>query len=231
MEIPLFLAMTAGEVRSAAYFPEHLAWMACHFSAYGLGLSNLPKDLPPGSMLILGDRIPICGHDPCLVAETLCKAARELRCSCILLDFQGSSGEAHAIIKEILASAHCPVGVSESYAGDFDCPVLLPPIAPHGPLAETLSAWNGREIWLELSAEGTQITVTAEGSQYTPIPFYEPADTAHFEEALHCHYEITVTDKQISFHLGRTEADWKALLEEAKQFGVTQAVGLWQELG
>lgn len=231
MEIPVFLAMTAGEVLAAEALPQRLAWMACHFSAYGTGLSNLPKSLPEGSMLMLNDRTPVCGHDPQLVAKMLCDTAERFRCDSILLDFQRQDcPEADNIIEAVLKQASRPVGVTTGYAKDFDCPVLLPPVAPHVPLSEPLAPWKGREIWLELAAEGTQITVTTEGSQYTPLPFCEPPETAHKEEALHCHYEITVEEDRILFQLGRTEEDLTSLLKEAKEYSVTRAVGLWQEL-
>ena len=88
MEIPLFLAMTAAELRGAASMPSHPAWMACHFSCYGTGISNVPKRLPAGSMLMLNDRTPMCGHDPELVARMLCDAAEEFQCDSILLDLE-----------------------------------------------------------------------------------------------------------------------------------------------
>ena len=47
MAITPFLAMTAAEFRKKEDLPDKIAWMACHFSPYGLGLSNLPQRLPP----------------------------------------------------------------------------------------------------------------------------------------------------------------------------------------
>ena len=47
MAIRPFLAMTAAEIRGTETLPPKTAWMACHFSPYSTGLSNLPKDLPP----------------------------------------------------------------------------------------------------------------------------------------------------------------------------------------
>ena len=230
MEIPLFLAMTAAEVSQAEELPERLGWMACHFSAYGTGLSNLPKTLPPGSMLMLNDRTPICGHAPRQVAETLCGAAQRLQCDCISLDFQRKDqAELLPIIEAVLERAGCPVGVSALYAKDFDCPVLVPPITPYTPLEEALTPWKGREIWLELTAEGTQITVTPEGSRYAPLPDYVPPKTAHLEKDLSCHYEIEVSENEVRFLLGRTEADLQSLLKKAKEFNTTRTLRLWQE--
>lgn len=230
MEIPLFLAMTAAEFRGAEVLPEHPAWMACHFSSYGTGLSNIPRTLPPGSMLMLNDRTPICGHDPELVAQTLCDTAQFLKCDSILLDFQRTAcAELYEIIGAVLAQASCPVAVSSLYASDFDCPVLVPPIPPHALPAEALAPWDHRELWLELSSEGTQISVTETGSQYTSLPHYLPENNAHWEQELHCHYQIIIEDDQVLFQLGRNEEDQNSLLNAAEALEVTRALRLWQE--
>lgn len=231
MEIPLFLAMTAAELRSVAEIPENPAWMACHFSSYGLGISNIPNGLPTGAMLILNDRIPISGHDPELVAATLCAAAERLRCDSILLDFQRDDREGLVcVIKAVLGKACCPVGVSALYAADFDCPVLLPPIAPHIPMEEAIEPWKGRELWLELSAEGTQIAVTEQGSCYTRLPHYLPAEGAHREAPLHCHYETVIEEDRILFNLGRRAEDQISLQNALIPLGATRALALWQEM-
>ncbi len=230
MEIPVFLAMTAGEVAQAEELPERLAWMACHFSAYGTGISNIPKALPPGSMLMLNDRTPVCGHAPDAVAKALCEAAERLQCDCILLDLQRPEQEGLLpIIRAVLDRASCPVGVSALYAEDLDCPVLVPPVAPYQPLKKALTPWAGRELWLELSTQGTQITVTQEGSYYAPLPFYEPPEKGHYDQELCCHYEIQPEEKEVRFLLGRTETDLQTLLEKAKAFNVTHSIRLWQE--
>ena len=71
MAIRPFLAMTAAEIRGTETLPPKTAWMACHFSPYSTGLSNLPKALPPGSMVILDDITPIHGHDSETIAALL----------------------------------------------------------------------------------------------------------------------------------------------------------------
>ena len=77
MPIPCYLAMTAAEYARAKELPGRLAWMACHFAPYGTGVVNLPQQLPEGSVLMLNDRIPICGHDPLLVADMLSRSIRQ----------------------------------------------------------------------------------------------------------------------------------------------------------
>jgi hypothetical protein len=59
------------EIQNSPHLPERIAWMACHFSAYGKGISNMPTSLPPGAALILNDRMPPFGHDPATVAKEL----------------------------------------------------------------------------------------------------------------------------------------------------------------
>lgn len=230
MEIPLYLAMTAAEFHAAQALPTKPAWMACHFSPYGTGLSNIPRTLPPGSMLMLNDRIPICDHDPQSVAQTLCDTAKALECGCILLDLQRKPCDGGMdVIRAVLKQAGCPVGVSALYAEEFDCPVLVAPIPTHIAPKEPLSAWEGREIWLELSTEGTQITVTEEGSRYTPLPGFQVISGSHAEAELLCHYKITAEEARILFQIGRTPEDQAALIQAAIGCGVTKAVGLWQE--
>lgn len=231
MEIPLYLAMTAAEFQRVKDLPDPLAWMACHFSSYGTGISNVPASLPPGSMLMLNDRIPINGHDPKLVSKTLCDAAQSLGCTGIVLDFQRTGCDAlFDVVQAVLRQAGCPVGVSEPYAADFNCPVLMLPLPPHVSAKEALARQNGREIWLELSAEGTQISVTEEGSSYTSLSCVAFDGIIHSEPELHCHYNITVAEDRVIFQLGRTKEDQAALLETAAKLGVTGAFGLWQEL-
>ena len=43
MVIRPFLAMTAAEIRANPDISSPIGWMACHFSPYGTGLSNLPE--------------------------------------------------------------------------------------------------------------------------------------------------------------------------------------------
>ena len=86
MPLPIYLAMTAAEFQQNSPKSNEVAWMACHFSAYGTGISNCPKLLQPGAILILNDRTPVCGHDPDLVAAQLKELAERFSCSRVLLD-------------------------------------------------------------------------------------------------------------------------------------------------
>lgn len=230
MALPLYLAMTAAEMEENTLFPPHLAYMACHFSPYGTGLSNIPKKLPPGSMLILNDRTPIHRHDSDWICEQLSDCIEALHCSSLLLDFQRQDCEETSTLAEkLIGSLSCPVGLSEGYAKAFSCPVLLPPPPLDVALDKYLLPWQGREIWLEAALEGLQITLTADGSKTVPIPYPTFSD-GFMDETLHCHYHTQTGADFAEFTLYRTREDLDALLSEAESLGVTTAIGLWQEL-
>ena len=230
MALPLYLAMTGAEFCAADKLPSKTAWMACHFSPYGTGLSNLPGALPEGSMLILNDRTPIHGHDPRLVASQLKECAEKRKAACVLLDFQrlGCAGTS-AIAEAVVNGLSCPVGVSEPYAGGLDCPVFLPPTPPDTPLSDYLSPWRGREVWLEAALTCDTITITPDGASRASA--FPPPSLPHLDPTLHCRYAITLGDGAAQFTLCRTADTLPGLLEEAESLGVTQAVGLFQELG
>ena len=222
--------MTAAEFQKTSPLPEHAAWMACHYSPYGLGLSNCPRQLPEEAMLILNDRTPPQAHDPEVIARQLKELAESLHYKYILLDFQRPDlPENAAVVKAVLSAPPCPVGVSELYAREVSCPVFLPPVPHHVPLSEHLAPWQGREIWLEAALDRETITVTEKGAAVSP-PSGPFPDSGPEDGDLHCHYHIRTCSDRIDFTLWRTKDDLAALLEQAEGAGVTQAVGLWQEL-
>lgn len=230
MAIAPILAMTAAEMYTASSLPPKVAWMACHFSPYGLGLSNLPKELPPGSLLIVDDITPPHGHNPILIAEQLSTCVESLQCSGVLLDFQRQGcEETQAIAKYLTAALPCPTAVSECYAHELDCPVFLPPLPPSVAMQGYLAPWNNREVWLELGTDGEMITLTEEGAESSLLPYPGSDLTGFTDERLHCHYQIETKENSARFTLWRTQDDWEQLLEEAAKLGVVGAVGLYQE--
>ncbi len=223
----LYLAMTAAEIAAKKPLPSPLAYMACHFSAYGAGLSNIPETLPEGSILILNDRTPIMGHDPKLVAAQLKEAAERLGCSRLLLDFQrAGEPETFPILEEILSCVSCPTAVSEAYARELSCPVFLPPVPLCKPLCSHLAPWEGREVWLEVSADAVTATLTESGCRFAPCP--APNDTLpHFDRELFCHYGLELTQNSAVFTVHRTWEDLQTLMQSQE---ITCFVGLYQEL-
>ena len=228
MVLPLYLAMTAAEIRANTDFPPNIGYMACHFSPYGTGLSNCPMHLPEGSMLILNDRTPIHGHDHGLIADQLTELVEKLRCDSVLLDFQRVDvPELSLLAQKLSAALPCPVGVSDLYAADSDCSIFMPPVMPDTPLSEHLAPWQGRDIWLDISTEGLEITLTEKCASTVRLP-RQILPACHGDTALHCHYRIDVGEN-IRFTLFRTEQDLQDLLAEAKHLGISRAVGLYQE--
>lgn len=231
MALPVYLAMTASEFAGLQSLPKRIAWMACHFSCYGTGLSNLPQRLPEGAMLIVNDRMPIDNHDPQRIADELASLTQTLPVGAILLDFQQENCPALLeVAKAVTRHLALPVGVTEYYAQTLDCAVFLPPPAPHCCLKAHLAPWQGRQIWLEAAMESQILTVTRTGTKRSaPMP-YQAFEPSFENTALHCRYHTAVTNEQVVFTLFRTRQCLHALLNEAEQLGVCRAVGLYQQL-
>lgn len=227
MPLPLYLAMTAAEISKNSSPPSHLAYMACHFSPYSTGLSNLPTELPPKSMLIVNDRIPVQDHDPVRIRDQLEQLMDRFSTSSLLLDLQRpNEAQTRAIVKALM-DLPCPVAVTEQYADGLDCPVFIS-LPVHTPPKQVASAWQGRDLWLEATTDQLCITLTEDGahiSQETPPQVYPFRD-----DTLICHYKAQVMNDQIRFHLHRDRQDLEELLSHAQELGFTCAVGLWQEL-
>lgn len=232
MAIRRYLAMTAAEILASGDLPPKIAWMACHFSPYCTGLSNLPKALPAGSLLILDDFTPICGHDPEQIAAQLKQRAEALECAGILLDFQRPGNPETAALAQYLTQAlPRTVAVSQPYAQGLSAPVLLPPVPHHVPLREYLAPWQGREIWLEMALGAERITLTSHGAEFADISREETKTEGFADTNLQSHYAAETSESAATFTLWRTARDLDALLEEAEANGVSTAVGLYQELG
>ncbi len=158
MPIAGYFALTAAEYQAAPPVSP-VAWMACHFSPYGTGLSNLPDVLPPGSLLMLNDRTPIQGHDPERIAAQLEAFWERQPCRGLVLDFQRPGcGESQALAAFLCRSCSVSVAVSSLYAQELDCPVFLPPVPLDVPAETWLAPWQGREIWLDLALEAQKLT-------------------------------------------------------------------------
>lgn len=229
MALPLYLALTAAEFQNCSSLPEHAAWMACHYSPYAPGLSNRPQSLPDGAMVILNDRTPPQGHDPVRIAGQLRELTESFPCGGVLLDFQRPAlPENAAVARAVTAALPCPVGVSELYAKDLNCPVFLPPAPPHIPLKEYLSPWEGREIWLDAAPDCQVITVMEDGAAF--VSASPPAGSALRDDDLFCHYTLEISDDRIIFTLYRNAEDLHDLLASAEELCITRAIGLWQEL-
>ncbi len=232
MPIAHYLAMTAAEMAGNSAFPRHAAWMACHFSPSGVGLSNLPNWLPPDCLLILDDSTPIHDHAPERIASELSGCMEKFQCAGLLLDFQ-RPGEAQTreLTAHLCEALPSPVVVSDVYAEGLDCPVFLSPVAPDEAMASRLARWQGREVWLDTTMEGLEIVLTEKGAKSATLPHQKYPDCGLEDRLLHCHYRISLSENSAVFTLWRTKSDISAQLEEAEALGVTAAVGLYQEFG
>lgn len=231
MVLPLYLSMTPAEIAARQSLPTAMAYMACSFSPYTLGLTGIPSALPTGSMLILNDRMGCQGHSPDLVAGQLQNAVEQLGCESVLLDFQRApEPESEAIASKIVQTLSCPVAVTEAFAARLDCPVFLSPAPLHVPVEAHLSSWQGREIWLEAALGQEEIQVTAEGTSAVAQFPSEGLTGGFFEEMLCCYYRTKIDTDHITFTLYDTPESLQKKLAQATSLGVTRAVGLWQEL-
>ena len=230
MALTLYLAMTAAELQNCRQIPEHVAWMACHFSPYSNGISNVPAQLPTGSVLILNDRIPPQGHDPQLVAQQLQQAVEALAVSRVLLDFQRPDcPETAAIANAVVSACPCQVGVTVPYAQELDCPVFWTPRL-RTPLPEQLKNWLGREVWLEAALDCEVITVTELDSVVSAAPLPKCSPANKLDPQLHCRYFTDPQEDRVQFTVWRDMEALRTLLAAAEAQGVTCAVGLYQQL-
>lgn len=231
MAAALYLAMTAAEFLTYSSLPQNAAWMACHFSPYSTGLTNLPQSLPSGALLILNDRIPFSGHDLSRIAEQLRQTVDTLSCMGVLLDFQQPDVPMLAhLAEDLVGTLPCPVAVPDNYAHGIDCPVFLPPCPHHTPLSEHLAPWQGRELWLDLASDSETLTLTPKGAHILPLPLGELPEGGHWDPQLHCHYRTETGTDFARFTLWRTKEDLETLAKEAEQLGIKTMVGLYQEL-
>ncbi len=229
MPIPCYLALTAAEFANTTPLPDKIAWMACHFSCYGTGLSNLPDHLPEGSLIILNDRTPADRHDPHRILAQLLELEEALKPDGFLLDFQRSGMTLNKKIAQVLVNGlSCPVGVTAEYAKDLNCPVFLEPPPLHMALADHIAPWASREIWLEAALEARRYTVTAEGCNIQDTENEPLAEPVFTEESLFCRYHIDLLEDAAVFTLQRSKTELDILLEQACD--ITRAVGLYQQL-
>ena len=228
MGLQRYMAITGTEFYNLSRLPPNPAWMACHFSGYSSGLSNMPASFPKGSLIMLDDSTPIQGHDPGRILAELKQLYDRIQPDGFLLDFQReNSPETAVLVRQLCQGLPCPVAVSHLYAAELDCPVFLPPPPLHKTPEAYLRRWCGREIWLEIAPDSQAIAVTEDGCQYFPGTDASLADPVFYHEGLFCRYHTQVLKDRVIFTLQRGEQEWEKLLAQAEEFGVTACVGLY----
>lgn len=223
MAIACYLAMTAAEFSVCTDLPSQIGWLSCHFSPSGPGLSNIPKALPPDSVLILDDSTPYHGHRADVILHQLQEAIIAMKIRAVILDFQRQKNQdVEALVSILQKELPCSVPTPPEYGGSGA--VFLPPCPLHRPLKKHLAPYKGREIWLDISPLPAQITVTTKSSHYETIK--DIPDAPHWEPTIHCHYNIGVENDCVVFSLIRNHESW---LAEAEKLDITALVGLSQE--
>lgn len=225
----VFLAQTRGEMN--APLPPRFAYMACHFSLYGRGLSNLPDALPPDSILLLDDSTPPNGHDPDIVARQLTELVNRFSVKAVLLDFQNAeTEESRAMVAALVRALPKKIAVTEVYAKDFPCSVFLSPTPVNMSLETHLSPWLQQGVFLEIAPDALQIAVTEKGSFFCPVPVNQYRTLPLTDHLLHCHYQVEASPEKAIFTLQRTKEDLTELVRRAYTMGILGAVGLYREL-
>lgn len=225
----VYLAVTTGEMEE--FLPKKTAFLSCHFSSSGQGLSNIPQRLPENSLLLLDDSMPLCGHDPAVVVKQLQDLVKDFSVNAILLDFQGEKTEQlQTMAQEILRGVPCPVAATEWYAKNLGCPVFLSAPPADSTLEKHLKRWLKQGVFMEIAPCGAKMEVTENGCKKEHFPFANAENLPLYNGKLRCHYDVEVFPDRAVFTLGRTKDDLAALADEAAKLGVLGTVGLYQEL-
>lgn len=230
MSIPLYLAMTAADFFRCAEIPPHIAWMSLHFSPSGLGLSNLPAVLPPGSMVILDDQIPWNGHS----SEQVCRELRGLlntrKIHSLLLDFERPPRpETLSLAQRILSLCKeigCSVGLPRSYRTTGEGALFLPPLPCDFP-PDKLSS-EADEVWLEVAPTGLTADILPNQvllEESAPIPLSGvPVFT---DPTLHCCYSSIPTSQGVRIRLFDTKETIQRKAPIWEKRGVTRLIGIY----
>lgn len=227
-----YLAMTPAEITSAKQLPPYPAWMACHFSPDGPGLSNLPKELPADCMIILNDQTPVAGHDPQYIVEQLTTLDEKLKPKYFLLDLQRpAQPQTETIVQAVAKKFGRKVGVSEYYAVGLPTPVFVGACPLRVPLETHLQKWAGREIWLEAALDAETVTVDETGSRVESSVLHPLGEPAFTDDTLCCRYHTELLGDRAVFTVQRDQEALQALLSKAETLGVKLTVGLYQQLG
>lgn len=230
MGLTRFIALTAGEFSRCACLNFPVAWMACHFSPYHTGLSNLPEQLPQGSLIMINDSAPIYNHDSHKITQQLQHLLQDLQPKGFVLDFQRPDfPENKALAEHLVNVLPCPVAVSDLYAQGLSCPVFLsaPPLAV--PLDRHIKPWKDREIWLEAVLTQETLTLTGVGCDREET-FLTSDPLPYCHQTLHCQYDFVLEENQAVFTLRRTETELSSFLRCAESLGITTAISLYQQM-
>ena len=225
MDIKCYIAMTEAEIYSAPKLPQHTAWMACHFSPYGTGLTNLPRRLPENAMVILNDRIPPSGHDMVEIADTL----NSINCNCYLLDFQiPKKKETEILVQYLSSQLRKPAAVSEYYSHCTNGPILAG-LSPHRKVSDIIHDHSDREIWLELTTDIQMLSVYSDHTESISMNTGKQWKKYIAWDGICSRYHIELFDDHVDYYFSRTIPQIKQHLSQIDQTKITKAIALYQQ--
>lgn len=214
-----YVAVTAKEMSNLQ--GQNLAWMACRFDPKGKGLTNLPEQLPAGSLILVDDLHPLGQHDLSFICRQLRQLCQRLQCAGIVLDLQRPKSSRSLQMVNALLQLPIPVAVTGEYARNLNCPVFL--TAPmHIKLQKLLAPWNGREVWLDVPM-GLKILHQGKIIEETATP----QSNYQWDRFLCCGYVRHSPDR---FTLCRSKQMLPKILDEAARLGIPKALVLHSEL-
>lgn len=233
MPISIYEAVTAGD---CAGHDAHVAWMAAHFSVAGTGVSNLPRRLPPGSLLILDDRIPWQNHDAQRICQELLQAVANLACSGILLDLEREpcpqTQSFCALLCTCCQQHSIPLAMPPAYGLSLPTALFLPPL-PCWPGPEAvLQPFSGRELWLDAAESGCVAEIGRTSVQISPadpaaLQAQAEGQAVFWHDGLCCRYYSSRMGEQIRVALYDTRQTMAQKLDICAKLGVSVAVMPW----
>lgn len=232
MSIPLFLGMTAAEIRNCSALPSHLAWMSVHFSMSGDGITNIPSSLPDGSLIILDDQTPWGGHSAEKVCTQMVSLLTQFHAYGLLLDFERPLTPQTLLLTKALSvcckELNLPMAAPKAYAEDLDIDVFMPPLSCLSP-ADTLYL-PGKKIWLDASPTASLLHIT---EHYTEsrgdFPSSKDPSKVFSDPTLGCKYYSEPARDGVLVHLYHTPETISRILQELSPEKVPLAIGLWKE--
>ncbi len=233
MSIPFFLAISAQEFPFLSELPSNIAWMSVHFSSYGSGLSNLPHNLPKGSLLILDDQTPWEGHSTEVVCREIVESLLENQATGLLLDFERPATPETNLLTTALSQCCREIGVMLgaplSYATD-DAAIFISPLPCQTP-PERLYQKN-RKVWLDVSPGAYLIHIGAQGATG------QAADQRSFPDGIYpvftdtelcCSYRSRPNAGGVDILLNHSRESIETMLATLDENAVQLAIGLYRE--
>ena len=231
MPIPLFLAMSPYEFTVCGKLPPRVAWMSLRFSPSGQGLSNQPKALPPGSLMILDDWIPWHGHSSSRIAQELEQLLGRLGCCGLLLDFERPPQTETLLLANAL-SCLCkqrgiPMAAPPAYLVNDHMEVFLPPL----PVLPRRNRDSSR-LWVDVSPVEQSFKIGPDMTEPLPPAHRyrspQPQNWQHSGE-LPMLYRTYRQGDAIVLHLRRDPSVVRDYLCSQTDCRIRFALGLWKE--